>query len=428
MDFEFKKNDTGYTLTKYIGSEENVTVPERYQGEPITAIGDSAFFASAKIKSVKLPEGILQIGAMAFCNCKSLRSIKIPEGVKTIKRYAFSSCESLKEVELPNSLAYVEDYAFEGVRVECYIMPASVPFRKDNKVDEYSITRFPIHGLKKLVISSGEMIPPDYFSRLPDLEEVVIDYGVRRIGARAFKGCYKLKSVVLPSSINIIGTEAFSMCSSLDEISIPDGLTVIEESVFQNSGLKNIELHPYLTEIKKNAFSGCASLSNVTIIDRERRMRMSLTALCDIERYYSPDFVEDGEIYSKQDGDCEFDENKPYKDALFNIEMKKIGAAAFSGCVSLSELYLPRKLEEVAESAFSCCGGLRLIMLPLGTIQIGAKAFEKVICPIYYCGKTEEYKKVKKGGGVGADVYFINDKKSFLLKGWHYVDGIPTKW
>ena len=42
-DFTFEQNGNGYVVVKYIGLDETVTIPSAYEGNPVTAIGKSAF-------------------------------------------------------------------------------------------------------------------------------------------------------------------------------------------------------------------------------------------------------------------------------------------------------------------------------------------------------------------------------------------------
>ena len=79
------------TLSAYVGSEENITIPDS-----VKIIGEGAF-ASKNIKSVAIPETVTEIGYIAFLDTK-LESVTIPTSVTKIGEMAFANCKNLKEI------------------------------------------------------------------------------------------------------------------------------------------------------------------------------------------------------------------------------------------------------------------------------------------------------------------------------------------
>ena len=65
-DFTFEKNGNGYVVVKYIGEDETVTIPSTYEGEPVIAIGESAFQYRGGLTSVTIPDSVTSIGDYAF--------------------------------------------------------------------------------------------------------------------------------------------------------------------------------------------------------------------------------------------------------------------------------------------------------------------------------------------------------------------------
>ncbi len=76
-DFTFTPNGSGdgYVVTGYSGSETTVTVPDWYNGLPVTEIGSGAFQGKTGVKAVSLPSTIVRIGASAFKGCSSLSKV-----------------------------------------------------------------------------------------------------------------------------------------------------------------------------------------------------------------------------------------------------------------------------------------------------------------------------------------------------------------
>ena len=100
---DFIRFDVGDTATVTVGDIllQNVEIPEKYLGKPVTAIGDNAFSCNEGLKTVKLPDSITDIGKSAFFDCMNLEQINIPDGVTEIKDSTFDECRSLKKSVCP---------------------------------------------------------------------------------------------------------------------------------------------------------------------------------------------------------------------------------------------------------------------------------------------------------------------------------------
>ena len=114
-------------------------------------------------------------------------------------------------------------------------------------------------------------------------------------------------------TITSIGYGAFSGCSSLTSITIPSSVTSIGDNAFYGcSSLTNITIPSSVTSIGDYAFSGCSSLTSITIPS-------SVTS---------------------------------------------IGYGAFSFCSSLTSITIPSSVTSIGTSAFSGCSSLTSISLP----------------------------------------------------------------
>ena len=137
------------------------------------------------------------------------------------------------------------------------------------------------------------------------------------------------KSLEIPSEIDgypvtQIGWSAFSGCTSLTSITIPYGVVSIGwKAFFGCTSLTSITSPESVTYLGWKAFSGCASLTSVTI---------------------------PGSVTS-------------------------IGIRTFSGCTSLTSITIPGSVTSIGSSAFSDCTSLTSITIPDSVTRIDSYAF-----------------------------------------------------
>lgn len=92
-------------------------------GKPVTRVGSRAFRDDTMIKTVVLPDSMIEIGAQAFFNCVALEKVTIEgNGLKEIGNRAFFNCLRLKEIEFGGTKAEwnaiqkgTDCFAYEGV-------------------------------------------------------------------------------------------------------------------------------------------------------------------------------------------------------------------------------------------------------------------------------------------------------------------------
>ena len=109
---------------------------------------------------------------------------------------------------------------------------------------------------------------PWYASHGSDIQTVILEDGITRIGEHAFAYCSAMHSVSIPDSVTEIGDFAFDWCSALESITIPDSVTEIGFGAFSFcDSLKSVTIPDSVTEIRDYAFTCCESLESVTIPD-----------------------------------------------------------------------------------------------------------------------------------------------------------------
>ena len=112
-DFEYKIDGNQVSITKYVGTDTTVIIPETIEEKIVTAISSEAF-ASSAITECVLPTTIRKIDEKAFAMCTSLVKITLNEGLLTIGDYALEGASALTEIVIPSTVINVNESAFKS--------------------------------------------------------------------------------------------------------------------------------------------------------------------------------------------------------------------------------------------------------------------------------------------------------------------------
>jgi len=116
-------NNTAVEILKYGGNEKDVKIPERINGQPVTAIGTSAF-ERKQLTGVTIPNSVTVIGDSAFLY-NQLTGVTIPNFVAIIGSNAFQS-NQLTNITIPNSVSVIGENAFRFNKLTSITIPNSV--------------------------------------------------------------------------------------------------------------------------------------------------------------------------------------------------------------------------------------------------------------------------------------------------------------
>ena len=165
--------DSGYTyavtsettrcITGYVGTENNLVIPNKIDGYSVTAIGAEAFSGTQTITGVVIPEGVVSIGEFAF-DASCVKSITLPASVKTLGMQSFSNCIYLTQINLPEGLTD---------------------------------------------------LPETVFAFCPALRTIVLPQSMKTIGVGAFAYCHALTYVNIPEGVKIFDDSTFVRCDSI---------------------------------------------------------------------------------------------------------------------------------------------------------------------------------------------------------------------
>ncbi len=207
-EFLYEINKNSVKIKGYLGNQNNIVIPDRIEGYPVTSIDSKAFRDNKNVVSITLAKGITDINSYTFSGCSNLTTVNLPAGLINIGGSTFEECNKLKNINIPDKVKKIGVYAF------------------------YKCT---------------------------SLEEIELHDNIEEIGYSAFGGCESLKNINIPKKVSILQNYIFNDCTSLTEIKIPEGVNTIEYGAFLGcANLKEVIVPKSVINLEENIFAGCS--------------------------------------------------------------------------------------------------------------------------------------------------------------------------
>lgn len=191
----------------------------------MTRVWDRSFFDCKTIKEVAIHDDVTIIGSRAFGNCPELESVIIGEGVEYIESYAFRGCCKLKEMKLPKNLKFIGTRAFYGCSaLTSIVIPESVSCVNKGAFGNCAgLTRIEVERGNKVCCEIRGMLFNKKRSKLIQCPAgitgaVVLPKTLVDVYPSAFAGCNNLEAIVFDSDVHRIGEWAFKGCALLKDI------------------------------------------------------------------------------------------------------------------------------------------------------------------------------------------------------------------
>ena len=342
IDFaELVSNPLYYAHNMYIGEEllTNLDIPSGTD-----AVKDYAFAGGSSLNTISVPSSVMSLGNQSFKDCANISSVTIADGsTPLLVGYdsfvdggngagLFAASRNIGSVYLGRDLEYEADAAHG-----------------------YS----PFYGTGVTDLQFGDDVTQigDYiFKDCPISSPIDLPATVKVIGKYAFDGVLT-ENVTIPASVETIYDGAFNNCTQLSSLTIEDSETTLnllskEEAVdlydkpvffsgskmgavyvgrpvyyemyldrgapfWGTSGLTDVTIGGYMTEVPEWMFFNCSSLENINLSE-------SVTL---------------------------------------------IGQAAFSQCTALKEIKIPGNVVNV-DYGFGHCDALEKIIVEEGTAEV----------------------------------------------------------
>ena len=327
--FTYILTDNHAKVTKYVGTEEDVVIPSKFEDIPVTILDQKIFENNTTIKTLDAPS-ISSVGDRCFADCTNLHSVNLPS-VIDLGESCFNDCDALKSIELPKTTS-LGSYCFYSSGLQ------NVDFPSVTNIGSNCFQN--CYRLMTVKLPLVDSLSYNCFYECDSLISVETS-PITSLGSYAFYGCDVLSAI--PTLLTtIIEQDVFYKCKNLTKISGAN-VTLINDSAFAScTALTEIDF-PSVTTIGYGTFNGCSSLSIVNLPKLET-IGASAFAYCS---------------------------------NLTSLDLENLtttGAGSFRQCSNLNSVNLP-KVETLATNCFVSCAGLTTVNIPLATV-LSSYAFE----------------------------------------------------
>lgn len=314
-------NDNSYAVSD-VGTcnDSHVVIPEKYDGLPVTVIGEQAFLWYSNATKITIPNSVTTIGNWAFFSCQNLTDVTIPSSVVSIGDSAFNGCYGLTNVTIPDSVISIGESSFRDcLRLE-------------------TVT------IGKSVTSIGR----EAFALCDRLQQITLGNSLTSIEYRTFAWCDSLKGITIPDSVLFVEEGAFYDCESLEYAVIGNSVTTIGKEAFAACyNLTSVTVGNSVTSIKEDAFRDCSNLKSVYI--------ESIEAWCNITFDTEYNAHRTNPLYSAKNL---YVKNELVRNLVIPDTVTEIKGYAFYGCTCLLSVIIPESVKSIGYSAFYLCSNL----------------------------------------------------------------------
>ena len=455
-------NQAGIIITGYQGGQASVVVPERIDGYPVLKLG-AAFYQNTTVKSIILPESLLEIGENAFSGCTSLNYIDVAttEAAATTQQETqatteYNNNQGTQDASTASQDSYVttQEATTQEVTTQAATTQQNV---NSNKTDKKGMVILP---------ASVRSLGNGAFDNCTSIEEVYINKDLSTVGTRSFYMCTSLRKFVVEADNNCFVADAYGVlyqkyvgedvssytgvASDPNAVSyhlvrwphnapmntydfsanggyypMHENMTKIEPYAFENTNFSGIGLKigaPCYV-IGDYAFNQCKNLSGGVVFDPA----CATVLLCNyafsgnetIHELTLPATVKTVGAY------C-FAYCTNLDTVYFNQGIESIMEGAFLGCRTLHTINVPEGITTIENATFSECTNLGIVVLPDSLTTIGAEAFKNCVT-IHEMVIPENVAYVDNTSFTGANLEKVDFSKNILIAKQFGIEGLEAK-
>jgi len=384
LDYSYDIANGEATISGYLGSGGNITIPATLGGYPVTAIKNQAFAGTSSLTGVVIPDSVKKIGYNAFSNCENLKTVMLPKYLTVIADELFYECKSLTSVNIPESVTKIEPCAFSYTAITSLNLSKNVNDFNVYQTFMDKLTAINVDPLNSTYASQdGVLYSKDkkYLIKYPEAKAATsfsVPNGTVFIQPGAFQKCSVLQNITIPDSVHyVIGS--FSACKSLESVVFQGATTEISKFEFYNcTALTTITLPIKMEYIPEHCFDNCTSLKSVAIPD-------TVTTI----------------------GSNAFKDCAKLSSVTLPAALTEIGSVAFYGCKSISSISIPAGVKIINSSAFYGCSNLTSVTIPSNVTTMGAFVFKD-------CSNLKDARFKGDAPRIGKELFF-NTAPGFLI-------------
>lgn len=219
--FLWERTERGIRLTKYVGSETEVIIPDRISNEPVRVLGSHVFYENGMdIVRIVTPPSLRIIEAYACEFCMSLTDFVIAEGVEELGR-EFLIATQMERLFIPSTVRWIEEPAELGLQLE---IAADNPWYDTDGTALFwrgDAREYAAH-------SGGAVCPASLSSCAGDGEKVHL------VSLETILPGVELKEYVIPEGVTRVAEDALESQDMLERITLPASLVDLAEGVLSN--------------------------------------------------------------------------------------------------------------------------------------------------------------------------------------------------
>ena len=353
LHFSLYNNSSAYKVSAANKQITEAIIPATYNGLPVTEIADNGFSSCKNLTYVFVPHSVTRIGSNAFINCANLEKIVGMPKVKIYGNNAFAMCPKLNNLILPLGIESLgsnllrnnpnvvysrtseadmnalnpnwNSYRAEGGRVL---------YGNDLAMDEVFDTNnnligYNVMGYQMVNFDDEVAILETWYTK-----DETNYYPILNIEEYAFAWCTFNKFEIrdkanMEKNVINIKSYAFFECE-VNEVNITCDITLEDEatfdstyetnengksiSMFAGSTVTKVTIPNTLNYIPRSTFENCASLTTLSNADVN---------------------IQDNHI---------------------SDQISEIHTNAFSGCISITSIYIPSSVQIMGDNVFDNWG------------------------------------------------------------------------
>ncbi len=352
-------------------------------------IQEEAFFGTAELREVIVPQGATTIESRAFAE-SGITRITLPESITFIAEDAFEGTNNLVAVVNAHSYAHAQ---CDNIGIATEVLGLHFYYEI---VNNQSVTVTGYRGYDYNV----DLIIPSVIEGLP----------VTKIGSRAFENNHFSGKLIIPNTVEMIDEYAFYNCSGLTgKLTIPNSVKIIGNSAFANcngfigdllipNGVKTIDDYAFsscmgftgdliiadsVETIGEGAFTCCGGFRGKLVLSKSLKKIEAYTFTMGMgqECVFEGDLV----IPHGVNEICEgaFTSARFTGGLVLPNTVKTIGFAALADCKFSEQLMIPEGIQNIGEMAFAYNDFIGSLIIPESVNYIEKEAFA------YCAGLTE---------------------------------------